>query len=38
MLVERFFVVGKDIEPLQSYIHIVENETAEQAVFSIGNE
>ncbi len=38
MLVERFFVVGKNIEPFQTHIHRVEDETAEQAVFSIGNE
>lgn len=38
ILVKRFFIVGKDIEPFQTHIHIIEDETAEQAVFSIGNE
>ena len=38
MAIERFFIVGKDIEPFQTHIHIVEDKAAEQTVFSIGNE
>jgi hypothetical protein len=36
--IERNIVVGRDVLPIEIGIHVIEDETAEQAVFSIGYE
>lgn len=38
IFVEGFGVFGKDIVPFDAEIHIVEDETAEETVFGVGNE
>ena len=38
IIVKRYSTFGKDITPLEAQVHVIEDKTAEEAVFSIRNE